>query len=254
MAESDKSFFEDNVELYDGLVDWSKRLTREGPFYRRLFEENGIGRVLDVACGTGHHADMFHSWGLVVEGSDISPVMIAYCREHFGESDTLGWAVCSFDEAHPRPGSFDAAVCVGNSLELAGDYETVQKTMAALLGAVRSGGLCVIHVLNLWRIPEGPVVWQKIKRMDLGGNNYMVLKGVHRVGKGGYVEFVALDLSGASVVFRTKSATLLGLEADDLAAWAKQAGAGDVRFYGNYAGESYDRLSSQDLIIVCRRF
>ncbi|MHC4799492.1 MAG: class I SAM-dependent methyltransferase, partial [Planctomycetota bacterium] len=144
MSESDKSFFEDNVELYEGLVDWSKRLAREGPFYRRLFEENGVGRVLDVACGSGHHADMFHSWGLVVEGSDISEAMIAYCRDRFGESAGLSWSVRSFDETHPRPGSFDAAVCVGNSLELAGDYETVQKAIAALLGAVRSCGLCVI--------------------------------------------------------------------------------------------------------------
>ena len=155
MSESDKSFFEDNVELYDGLVDWSKRLDREGPFYRRLFERYEVGSVLDVACGTGHHADMFHSWGLVVEGSDISEAMIAYCRDRFGESDRLGWAVRSFDESHPRPGSFDAAVCVGNSLGLAGDYKTVQKTIAALLGAVRPGGLCFIHVLNLWRLPEG---------------------------------------------------------------------------------------------------
>jgi len=253
MADSNTSFFEDNVELYEALVDWPKRLDRESPFYRRLFEQYKVQSALDVACGTGHHADMFHSWNLLVEGSDLSPAMIDHCRQRYKESDRLAWTVRSFDELHPNPDSFDAAICVGNSLSLAGDRETAKKAVIALLGTVRSGGVCVVHILNLWSLSEGPITWQKCQRVTLDGKEYVVLKGAYRAGKCGYVELVVLDLSGSSVVSMTKSTTLLGLKADELTAWATEAGAGDVRLFGSYSFEPYDPRASQDLIMVCRR-
>ena len=54
MTEADYSFSEIDVELYDALVDWPKRLANEEPFYRQLFERYNVKSVLDVACGTGH--------------------------------------------------------------------------------------------------------------------------------------------------------------------------------------------------------
>jgi SAM-dependent methyltransferase len=66
------------TDVYEALIDWPKRLAHEEAFYRRLFERVGARSVADVACGTGHHAAMFHSWGLRVEGSDISLQMIEH--------------------------------------------------------------------------------------------------------------------------------------------------------------------------------
>jgi hypothetical protein len=62
---------------------------------------------------------MFHSWGLEVEGADVSPAMIARCRQQFGEPGTLRWTVRGFEE--PAPAAVDAVVCLGNSLALAGN-------------------------------------------------------------------------------------------------------------------------------------
>lgn len=50
------------------------------PLYYALFEQRGVRRALDAACGTGQHAAMFHSWGLHVEGADAGPTMIERCR------------------------------------------------------------------------------------------------------------------------------------------------------------------------------
>ena len=36
-----------------------------------------------------------------------------------------------------------------------------------MFAAVRAGGLVVLHVLNLWRLPDGPCVWQKCRRAPL---------------------------------------------------------------------------------------
>ena len=54
--------FADLTDVYEAMVDWPKRLANEEPFYRRLFARIGARRVLDAACGTGHHASMFHAW------------------------------------------------------------------------------------------------------------------------------------------------------------------------------------------------
>ena len=55
--------FDDLTDIYEAMIDWPKRLANEGPFYRRWFERVGVQSVVDVACGTGRHAAMFHSWG-----------------------------------------------------------------------------------------------------------------------------------------------------------------------------------------------
>ena len=75
-----QGMFDDLADVYEAMIDWPKRLAHEEPFYRRLFERLGARSVLDVACGTGRHAAMFHSWGLRVEGADLSPAMIDRAR------------------------------------------------------------------------------------------------------------------------------------------------------------------------------
>ena len=242
--------FDDDPMRYEVLVNWPRRLAREEPFYRRLFESAQARRVLDVACGTGHHAEMFHSWGLEVEGADASEAMIAHCRDRLGESDTLHWVVRSYDQPCDRPGTFDAAICVGNSLALAGDMATVEKAMAAMLGALRPGALCVIHVLNLWRFDEGPILWQKQLRVSDERGDRIILKGVHRVGERGFVEFGEFNLDGTG---RFNSSTILAIEAEDLNAMAQDGGGCEVQLFGGYHDEPYDRSTSVDLILVCRR-
>ena len=123
--------FELDPESYDALVDWPRRLAIEEPFYRRLFEDAGVRRLLDAACGTGHHAAMFNSWGLHVEAADISPEMIDYCRTAHGKSESLRWVVRSFVEP-AAAGVFDAVVCVGNSISLVPDVETVNRAIGTM--------------------------------------------------------------------------------------------------------------------------
>src|SRR5450756_542141 len=67
---------------YDRFVDWDKRLSREAPFFRALFTEREVSRIVYVGCGTGRHAVLFASWGLDVTGVDPNPEMLAQARSH----------------------------------------------------------------------------------------------------------------------------------------------------------------------------
>ena len=244
--------FDDLTDIYEAMIDWPKRLAAEGPFFRQRFEQAGVKRIADVACGTGRHAALFHSWGLDVEGSDISPNMIQRARETFGGAPGLRWTVRGFDQPPGPPGSFDAVVCVGNSLALAADLATGSAALRQMFSATRPGGLVIIHVLNVWTLPDGPCVWQKaIPRMTSNGRQ-MIIKGVHRCGEAGFVELLVID-EGEKPSMRVNSVRFLGLRAADLESVARGSGAATVEFFGDHKGSPYDPNTSTDLIMIAHR-
>jgi SAM-dependent methyltransferase len=245
--------FELDPETYDALVDWPKRLANEEPFYRRRFEEVGAHRVLDAACGTGRHVAWFHSWGLFAEGADLEPAMVAYCRGKWGPAPSLNWVVRPFTDAAPSA-DFDAVVCMGNSLALSPDVDTAAHAVRALLASLRPGGVCITQVVNLWRLPDGPTHWQKCARLALpAGGERILLKGMHRAGEFGHVDFVDLRLSGREFTSATHAARFLGLRDAALEAAVRAGGGCEARFYGSFQETPYDPRSSPDLIMVCRR-
>ena len=158
----------------------------------------------------------------------------------------------AFDQPVVAAEPFDVALCVGNSLSLACDIAVAGRAIGQMLSAVRRGGAVVIQVLNLWRLPDGPCVWQKCRPAmlpDQPQGQVLILKGVHRAGSRGYVELAVIDSAGGALL-RSEAMEFLGFEASDLERLARNAGAEDVTFYGGYQGQAYDRQASVDLIMV----
>lgn len=244
--------FDDLTDVYEATIDWPKRLGNEQGLFRWLFDRVRAKRILDVACGTGRHAAMIHSWGLEVEGADISPNMIRRCRQTHGEPAGLRWAVRPFDQAAEQPGSFDVAMCIGNSLALAADYETVAVAIGHMISAVRAGGAIVIHVPNLFSLPDGQPVWQKCVRASLPRGDCLIIKGIHRCGSRGFVDVLVTRLDALSQpALRTECVPFLGLESGELERLARQSGGTAVEFFGDYRRQVYDRPKSPDLIMIC---
>lgn len=245
--------FDDLTNIYEAMIDWPRRLKNEGPFFRALFEQIKVKRVADVACGTGRHAALLHSWGLDVNASDISPKMIQRAKELFGEPPGLRWAVSSFEDLQLARESFDASICIGNSLALAKDTTSVAAALRGLFDAVRPGGLVIVHVLNLWQLPPGPCVWQKIIMGPSVPGTSMILKGVHRCGESGYVELVVVPSGADEVPIRSESVPFLGLKVEQLKATAIDCGAIEVTFFGNHQHQPYELGKSANLIMVATK-
>jgi SAM-dependent methyltransferase len=245
--------FDDLCDAYEAMIDWPRRLANEGPFFRAVFESISCRRVLDAACGTGHHAAMFHSWGLSVEGADVSQHMIQRCRQRHGESNALRWTVRGFDEPVASGERFDAAICIGNSLALASDAGRAGAAVGHMLQAVRPGGLVVVHVLNLWKLPDGAIAWQKCLRASLPQGDCLVTKGVHRCGSAGFVDMLVTRLDVSPPALRAECVPFLGLGADDLRRFAADGGAAAVEVWGGYQRQPYNPTDSTDLILVARR-
>ena len=246
------SLFHDLTDIYEALIDWPKRLAHEEPFYRHWFDRFGVRSVVDVACGTGRHVAMFHQWGLRVEGADVSSAMIARSQSQHGQTENLRWVVRGFDEPVEPEIPFDAAICVGNSLALAPDQKTVEGAWRQIFQAVRPGGLVIVQVLNLCRLPDGPCVWQKCRRMQTIHGEMVVVKGVHRSGMRGYVDLIVADVHTGSLQ-HSESLPLLGWESADWKRMAEDAGAARTWVLGGYDSQSYRRGESVDLILVAER-
>lgn len=250
--------FTPRAELYDALIDWPKRLAHEGPFYREHFERHAVRRVLDAACGSGRHALLFAEWGCTVVGADTNPDMLRLAAQRGGDDPAVRWVERSFTDLVDAEPPFDAAICVGNSLALAPDGVAVQSALRALVGAVQPGGLVIVHALNLFRLSDGPLTWQTARDVVVEGRAYTLVKGVHRVGDRGYVDFAAVPRSAANRDAAPEppmfeSVPLLGLEAAVLRRYLEAAGARAVTCYGGYRGEAYDRERSVDLVVVAER-
>jgi hypothetical protein len=181
----------------------------------------------------------------------VNTEMIAFCRERWGESETLRWVERSFTEPVSAEPPFDAAICVGNSLSVAPDMATADKIIGGLIAAVRPGGVCVVHVLNLARIAEGPTVWQKFNRFDDQGTDTVLIRGLHRIGMRGFMDLVRLRLSDGKLTHEARTTEILGYTKVDMRRAAAQAR--DVKLYGGYGFEPFEPTTSTDLILVCRR-
>ncbi|HMA47186.1 MAG TPA: class I SAM-dependent methyltransferase, partial [Frankiaceae bacterium] len=100
-------------------------------------------RIVDVPCGSGRHTLALAARGHCVTGIDISTEAIAHARRAAADARLDVELVLADMREVPRGGSFDAAICMGNSfgyLDVVGTREFV----AALAGAVRPGGGLVI--------------------------------------------------------------------------------------------------------------
>ena len=121
-----------------------------------------------------------------------------------------------------------------------------------MVDALRPGGLLVLHVLNAWRLPDGPTVWQKCLRLTLPQGETLITKGVQRVGDRACGHLIAAPLN-APDQYRYDWFPFLPLDEHELSDFVRSAGAADIRTFGSHKRAPYERESSVDLIVIARK-
>jgi glycine/sarcosine N-methyltransferase len=239
---------------YDHFVNWPGRLAHELPFFTSLFEEHGVRRVLDAACGTAHHAIALASKGYQVVGADLSESMIRLARENASVHGVeASFFVAGMGGFAVLGETFDAAICLGNSLPHLLSAHAVAGALGDFATILRPGGLLVIQNRNFDR------VWARRERFmppqayrdDAGEWIFVRFYDYHDE----KVDFNMLRLqrTGDGWSQDVESTELRPIFRDDLAAALMAAGMREIACYGSYDGSVFDPDQSGDLISVSKR-
>jgi SAM-dependent methyltransferase len=219
-----------------------------------LFEEYGVRRVLDAACGTGHHAIALAQEGYQVVGADLSAPMIEKAGENAAAHGVdVEFTVAGLGEYAALGRTFDAAICLGNSLPHLLSETSVSEALADFAAVLRSGGLLVIQNRNFDR------VWRERERF--------ISPQSFRDGEGEWLFVRFYDFYEESLAFNmlrlrrrpdgwaqdVESTELRPIFEQDLASALAATGFGPVSLLGGYDGAPFDPAESGDLIAVAVR-
>ncbi len=248
------------ASIYDYFVNWEGRLAYELPFLEEklhtLEEDPSQIRVMDTACGTGHHAIALASHGFQVSGSDLFPEMVSLADANAkaaGEKVTFRTAgFGNISESFKQPGEFDAVFCLGNSLPHVNSNQDLEKTLLDFEDLLRPGGMLLLQMRNFDLVMGEKKRWMEPQSVKDGSTEWLFLR-FYDFEADGKIQFNILSLhrkANASWQTQLTSTHLLPIYSEKLKAELTSLGFRDIALYGNLAGDSYSAASSGDLVLI----
>ena len=248
---------------YDRFVDWEGRLAAEMPFIERVLRRVGARRVLDAACGTGMHAVGLARRGYEVVGADPSEGMVERARANAAAAGVeVRFEVAGFGELAGRlgvlkgkqgseeAGTFDAVLCLGNSLPHTLTPEALHAALADFAVCLRPGGVLLIQNLNYDRILARRERWMDPQARREGDREWLFLR-FYDFDPDGLLTFSVVRLlrSGDRWEQQVMSTRLWPLRQAELADALRATGFAEVVCWGDMQGAPFDPEESPNLVV-----
>jgi glycine/sarcosine N-methyltransferase len=242
---------------YDRFVDWPARLKVELPFLEGQLRASGAHRVLDAACGTGQHAIALARIGFDAAGADLSANMVARAKGNALAADMpVDFKQAGFGELTRAFGehSFDALICLGNSLPHVLTHSALVATLQDFRECIRPGGLLIVQNRNFdsvlasrqrWMEPqahrEGQEEWLFMRFYDYEADGLLTFHVVtlHRAAGGAW---------GQSAV----STHLRPMTQAELARALAEAEFSVPTLFGDMSGAPFEPAASGNLVVIGR--
>lgn len=247
---------------YDRFVNWEARLSSEIPFLSDQLEPlqsepGGYVTVLDAACGTGQHVIALSDLGFECAGADFSKNMVEKARMNANETghDIIfkhaGFGELSdvFDEE-----SFDAVICLGNSLPHILDELSLAAALSDFRRVMRPGGKLILQNRNFDQVLAEHSRWMPPQTFREGKRTWVFAR-FYDFDPDGRLTFnvqILFSQNGEDFSQKIISTRLWPMKRTLLVPFLKAAGFGKFEFYGNLEGEVYDERESGNLVIAAR--
>lgn len=169
MSEMDLSKSYDGISAY--AWDWmgGDEAQADLPFYQRKIQEGG-GKALDLACGTGRHLLRCLSMGLDVEGVDSSEGMLTRLREKADEQHLKPTVYRQQMESFDLPHRYRTVFISGGSFQLLWRRRDAIQALCQCFRHLEPGGRLLIETF----IPSeawDPELDQRLGEQNIGEVN-----------------------------------------------------------------------------------
>lgn len=247
-----KDFYADLAADYDRMIRWERRLQVERPQFEALIERFGIRSVLDASCGSGHHLVLLASMGMEVEGSDASAAMVELARETTRKAglDLSEKIRCIFWSNLPGdlPCTFDAVLCIGNSLPYVMNPKHMAESVRGLWSRVGPGGVLVIQYKNFEKLIAArerflPLSWMHEPHESVAIRMYDYLPD--------HIDFnvLLLDRTDGEWTLRHHATQLMPYSPPEVVEVLERAGA-STSLHGSLGLDPFDPAESDDVVIL----
>ena len=198
-------------------------------------------KLLDIACGKGRHASYFNKKGMDVVGVDLSFNSINTAKKN--ENATLKFEVLDMRKAF-KSNEFDIVTNLFTSFGYFEKDEDEQKTINAMALNLKQRGILIIDFMNAKKAMKNLVKSEK-KTVD------EVTFNISRSIENNYIiKNITFLNNGKNCQFKEK---VKALTLTDFSSFIKNAGLKIIDIFGNYKLEDFNALTSERLIIICKK-
>ena len=254
MILKDYKFYDLLSSDLDLMVSWENRLKNEAPFFNKLFKENRVKKVLDLACGTGHHSIYFAKSGYEITGIDKSEEMIRIARENSKDIAGVKFLIASFLNVYPRlKDRFDAVICLGNSLPHLLSKKNLKKTLQNIYNLLNPEGILIVQNRNYDKILKRGIRFMPPNIIDKEDERMVFLRFLDLYKTKVVFNLVTFRQREGKWSFQTISTLLRPILRKEIENLLKGVGFREQKFYGDYSFSPFRRYESEDLIVFARK-
>ncbi|KXA91522.1 hypothetical protein AKJ63_01355 [candidate division MSBL1 archaeon SCGC-AAA259D18] len=242
-------FYKEFSEKYDRLVSLENRMNRESEFFKEAFSEHDVNTVLDCACGTGQHVIIFKKIGFNAKGSDISSYMVEKARKNSRKYDIKAeFTVADFRNLTGNfDVSFDAVVCLGNSLpHLSGDDE-VKEALEEMYKILNENGVLILEQRNFDMLLKKKKRFFPVAIRDDEVFFYVLDYFPEKI------VFNVVNIQTDSEDFEVNTTEYNPLKKEKIIKLLKDVGFRNLKKYGDYQFEEFHVNESERLVIVSEK-
>lgn len=253
---------ENFAAYYDAVIPWEKRLAREMPLLEKLARSAG-SRVLVPACGTGGHVVALAQRGFHVLGFDADEAAVEFSRRRIqaaagsiaGASGEATVVLLRMQEAQQWGPVYDAAFCLGNALPGLSAPGDLPRALQGMAGALRPGGIFLTQNLNFDLRWKERAHWFPLLAGQTAREEVLLVKFADYQPEfiNFHPMFLVREKPQGEWQSHLRSTKWLLLFRDRLDALLREAGFGNLSFWGDYNQSPFDAEKSNDLLAAAER-
>jgi SAM-dependent methyltransferase len=187
-----------HAELYD-IFYADKPYEEEAAFVHQCLNQYGggeMGRLLELACGTGSHAMALEKFGYEIIATDYSEDVLARARQKAvkaGSSVDFRWQDMRALDVAERP--FDAVVCLFDSIGYVETNEAIMQVLKGVHRHLRKDGMFIFEFwhaaamlhsydpvrVRRWSTPDGELIRIADTELDVANQTASVTYTIHEL-------------------------------------------------------------------------